>query len=498
MTDYDEMIVPKIEEIRLTEPNQLWSNNNALAAGPTIDEHRSMMFNETNLLVWNQSRYTAQQLHTTREVKRRSSPANLQTQQLKIGDIMQDLNISDSQMNAAVNGSADLMLDASSASFDPGFVQRLPLKDDFFTTQKLMESWGPMISGIATPVGPTNVGPPQIGNLTTPLDTEFARRHSIAVSTYDWRSQSPDMTINQHTVEPKFIHDMSQIPCVLAPPPKKNTSQQTSVDQNIFQFPLNPHPMSRQDSQPLPSSVSPSSEMMSSNGSLTPTSQYIFGQECAEAITPMSIMSPEGYTNPSRKRSLVPEVVDTPIFNMSMDMFQSPAAHRKRTKSMDIGVMEYSEDVFESEVYEYPLMSQEDIEKAETDETARPRKQRIRYPGDSYTPKWVRYLGQAKEGYCDSCQPGKWLQLKNSAYWYHKQFFHGISSVSGRQFMEPIDQRWGDQDAIEGLCHQCRNWISICTAKRKNSVLWYRHAHKCHIYHKPKATQPKRRPSVQF
>jgi hypothetical protein len=61
---------------------------------------------------------------------------------------------------------------------------------------------------------------------------------------------------------------------------------------------------------------------------------------------------------------------------------------------------------------------------------------------------------------------------------YHKQFFHGISSVSGRQFMEPIDQRWGDQDAIEGLCHQCRNWISICTAKRKNSVLWYRHAHK--------------------
>lgn len=61
---------------------------------------------------------------------------------------------------------------------------------------------------------------------------------------------------------------------------------------------------------------------------------------------------------------------------------------------------------------------------------------------------------------------------------YHKQFFHGISSVSGRQFMDPIDQRWGDQDAIEGLCHQCRHWISICTSKRKNSVLWYRHAHK--------------------
>jgi hypothetical protein len=45
------------------------------------------------------------------------------------------------------------------------------------------------------------------------------------------------------------------------------------------------------------------------------------------------------------------------------------------------------------------------------------RKQKLRYEGDQYTPQWVRNAGQAKEGFCDTCVPGKWLQLKNSAFW---------------------------------------------------------------------------------
>ncbi|KAF9275383.1 hypothetical protein BGZ68_010835 [Mortierella alpina] len=114
------------------------------------------------------------------------------------------------------------------------------------------------------------------------------------------------------------------------------------------------------------------------------------------------------------------------------------------------------------------------------------RKQKLRYEGDQYTPQWVRNAGQAKEGFCDTCVPGKWLQLKNSAFWYHKQFFHGISSVSGKLFANPIQTRQMEQDDIEGLCHQCNEWIPISNHKRQNSMLWYRHAHKCHIYHKPK------------
>lgn len=131
-----------------------------------------------------------------------------------------------------------------------------------------------------------------------------------------------------------------------------------------------------------------------------------------------------------------------------------------------------------SEEEDYPVITEADLEAAKKDANAIPRRQKLRYEGDEYTPKWVRYTGQLKEGYCDTCKPGKWLQLKNSAFWYHKQFFHGISSVSGKPFQRPLEQRAGEHDVIEGLCHQCKQFVPICNSKRKNSVLWYRHAHK--------------------
>ncbi|GAA5801894.1 hypothetical protein HPULCUR_007352 [Helicostylum pulchrum] len=132
----------------------------------------------------------------------------------------------------------------------------------------------------------------------------------------------------------------------------------------------------------------------------------------------------------------------------------------------------------ETNTEDYPVITEADLEAAKKDPNAIPRRQKLRYQGDEYTPKWVRYTGQLKEGYCDTCKPGKWLQLKNSAYWYHKQFFHGISSVSGKPFQKPLEQRAGDHDVIEGLCHQCKVFVPICNSKRKNNVLWYRHAHK--------------------
>ncbi|KAJ3369797.1 hypothetical protein HDU91_006800, partial [Kappamyces sp. JEL0680] len=46
-----------------------------------------------------------------------------------------------------------------------------------------------------------------------------------------------------------------------------------------------------------------------------------------------------------------------------------------------------------------------------------PREQKLKFPEDLYTPKLVRFQGAAKEGLCDLCDPGKWLQLKNSAFW---------------------------------------------------------------------------------
>lgn len=62
---------------------------------------------------------------------------------------------------------------------------------------------------------------------------------------------------------------------------------------------------------------------------------------------------------------------------------------------------------------------------------------------------------------------------------YHKQFYHGISSVSGKLFIKPIEQRMGKGDMIEGLCHQCHRYVPACNGKKKNNyMLWYRHAHK--------------------
>ncbi|CAO3612401.1 unnamed protein product [Mucor hiemalis] len=168
-------------------------------------------------------------------------------------------------------------------------------------------------------------------------------------------------------------------------------------------------------------------------------------------------------------------------------------AKPKRKKQKSNSTDDYDEEIVETNEEDYPDMSTRDVEAARSDPEARPRKQKLRFTGDKYTPQWVRYNGQSKEGLCDTCKPGKWLQLKNSAYWYHKQFFHGISSVSGKEFVQPLETRWVDQDLVEGLCHQCHQWVAVSNVKRKNSVLWYRHAHKCHVYHKPKPNVPKKR-----
>ena len=171
--------------------------------------------------------------------------------------------------------------------------------------------------------------------------------------------------------------------------------------------------------------------------------------------------------------------------NQSMVHHPPPIlAKPKRKKQKLVGESEFDIDDLGVEPNEedYPDMSTRDVEAARTDPEARPRKQKLRFAGDQYTPQWVRYNGQSKEGLCDTCKPGKWLQLKNSAYWYHKQFFHGISSVSGKEFVQPLETRWVDQDLVEGLCHQCHQWVAVSNVKRKNSVLWYRHAHKVRLF----------------
>ncbi|KAJ3100442.1 hypothetical protein HDU97_002229 [Phlyctochytrium planicorne] len=119
------------------------------------------------------------------------------------------------------------------------------------------------------------------------------------------------------------------------------------------------------------------------------------------------------------------------------------------------------------------------------------RSQKLRFDGDLYTPAWVRLAGQMKEGLCELCpKPGRWLQLKNSAFWYHKQFLHGISSVSGVAFTKPLETRvvfvyvplaapTGDVTnpatpvitvMVEGLCHECQKWHPLMNSKRRCTI----------------------------
>ncbi|GAA5939484.1 hypothetical protein JCM1841_001550 [Sporobolomyces salmonicolor] len=123
-----------------------------------------------------------------------------------------------------------------------------------------------------------------------------------------------------------------------------------------------------------------------------------------------------------------------------------------------------------------------------------PRTQDLRFEEDQYTPLWVRQDGKDKEGWCALCPgDGKWLQLKNSAFWYHRQFQHGISSSSGHYFLPPLETRpAADGGKTEGLCHMCGEWKAYQNHKGssnssgKGPTPWFRHAHECHQYFSPK------------
>lgn len=115
----------------------------------------------------------------------------------------------------------------------------------------------------------------------------------------------------------------------------------------------------------------------------------------------------------------------------------------------------------------------------ECDEANMPRAQDLRFEGDMYTPRYVRGHGNKREGWCGTCKPGRWLVLKNSAFWYDKSFSHGISAATGSAFEGPQATRRmkGNPDVWEGLCGSCHDWIALISSKKKGTT-WFRHAYK--------------------
>jgi hypothetical protein len=98
---------------------------------------------------------------------------------------------------------------------------------------------------------------------------------------------------------------------------------------------------------------------------------------------------------------------------------------------------------------------------------------------DAYTPKYKRGTKGQLEGFCGLCKPGRWLNMKNSRYWYDKNYNHGINSKTRKAFDLPVERRFkmGHSVIREGLCGTCNQWIDMDSC-RMNWKHWWKHAYK--------------------
>lgn len=98
---------------------------------------------------------------------------------------------------------------------------------------------------------------------------------------------------------------------------------------------------------------------------------------------------------------------------------------------------------------------------------------------DAYTPKYKRGTKGQLEGFCGLCKPGRWLNMKNSRYWYDKNYNHGINSKTRKAFDLPVERRFkmGHSVIREGLCGSCNQWIDMDSC-RMNWKHWWKHAYK--------------------
>ncbi|KAI0319470.1 hypothetical protein OF83DRAFT_782420 [Amylostereum chailletii] len=121
---------------------------------------------------------------------------------------------------------------------------------------------------------------------------------------------------------------------------------------------------------------------------------------------------------------------------------------------------------------------------------------------DLYTPRFTRGIGRTKVGACPICAEKlsrggegrfKWLSMKFSAFNYHMQYAHGISSATGRPFSPPTDFRTTPRpkaakrertEMVEGRCHKCKKWIPLESVKEGDAkvmeLFWWKHAATCH------------------
>lgn len=136
-----------------------------------------------------------------------------------------------------------------------------------------------------------------------------------------------------------------------------------------------------------------------------------------------------------------------------------------------------------------PVSPQDSNSKPATSQIVQYRQKR--FPEDVYSPLLVRGRGAEREGCCPLCaEPQVWLKIKQSAYWYHMNFFHGICASTGRPYDPPAELRYeplpGKPESvrIEGFCQDCAEWVVVVAENPKLATefpksAWYKHAQKC-------------------
>ncbi|KAI9680971.1 MAG: hypothetical protein M1829_001051 [Trizodia sp. TS-e1964] len=200
-------------------------------------------------------------------------------------------------------------------------------------------------------------------------------------------------------------------------------------------------------------------------------------------------ISPASLLDRSRQFDTPPPLPSHGLFRM-LQSSHDPQPHQ----CSSYGDLSGPPDLFASLGEKQSSPPPEDMNPSDPDLT--PHEQELRFDGDLYTPRWVRGHGNKREGWCGICKPGRWLVLKNSAFWYDKSFTHGISAATGSPFQKPEETRRmdGNPDVWEGLCGSCNDWVALVSSKKKGTT-WFRHAYKCHTHPKIKDAPKRRRES---
>lgn len=253
---------------------------------------------------------------------------------------------------------------------------------------------------------------------------DLVRRHSYDVAT-TWRNNQPVVDRATLLKMTGAASGPSSIAVTPAPSSESHSRQQSTPVQTVFTFTSEDGTrMSWMPSVSYEQASGPTTSFLSQPSPIPDRPQEVLlhsasSNNLKRSATPVDQKYELGYVHEGNERQQPPPEPHHPLMpNTAEKTGPKPKKPRSRSpRPKEEAVPEESTFDYSNEE-EWPDMMPSDVEAALTDPQARPRQQNVRFNGDLYTPKWVRYNGQSKEGLCDTCSPGKWLQLKNSAYWY--------------------------------------------------------------------------------